>query len=259
MSRNILHPIRILASATFRELIRERLLYGVLVVSALLTGSSFFLATISLDQNTRIIQNSGVAAIHYLTLFITVFVATTNLHRDFDRRALYFLFPKPISRAQYILGKFLGYCYLLLTVLLILGGLFAIALAVLAPAVIPVLLVNLLFSFLELSLLISIAVMLASFTAPLNAALYTLALFVIGNAQSSIKEFAARSGNNFLEGITSAVYYILPNLEKFNFRQATLYEVQIPASGIAWALFYWLVFGFLSLFLATRIMDKHEL
>jgi Cu-processing system permease protein len=252
-------PISVLAAATYRELIRERLLYGVMLVSALLTGSSFFLATISLDQNIRVIQNTGITAIHYLALFITVFVATNNLHKDFDRRALYFLFPKPISRTQYILGKYLGYVYLLVTVLAILGLLFAVALAFLAPAVLVAFAVNLLFGFLEITLLLAIAVLFATFTAPLNAALYTLALFVIGNAQSTIKDFVARTGSDLAIGATNLVYYLLPNLEKFNFRQATLYDVSIPASGIAWALGYWVVFSFLALFLATRVTESVEL
>lgn len=98
-----LRPIGVIAKNTYREVIRERLLYGVWLAAALLTGASFFLATISLDQNTRVLQNTGLASIHILTVFIAVFVATNSMAHDVERRALYFLFPKPVSRPQYVL------------------------------------------------------------------------------------------------------------------------------------------------------------
>ncbi len=248
-----------IAITNYKEIIRERLLYGILVIAALFTAVSFFLATVSLDQNARVMQNTGVAAIHFMTLFICVFVATNSVHRDFERRALYFLFPKPISRTQYIFGKYLGFVLLTLTTLAILGGLFSVGAAFLSPSILPAVGVNLLFSFLEISLLLAVALLFASFTAPLNAALYTLALFVIGNGQSTIKNFVDKLDNNALTYITNGVYYLLPNLEKFNLREATLYDVRVPLAAIAWALFYWLVFTSLSLYLASRVMHKQEL
>ncbi len=251
--------IWIIAITNYKEIIRERLLYGILVIAALFTAVSFFLATISLDQNARIMQNSGVAAIHFMTLFICVFVATNSVHRDFERRALYFLFPKPISRTQYILGKYLGFVLLTLTTLGILGGLFAIGAGLLSPSILPAVGINVLFSFLEISLLLAVALLFASFTAPLNAALYTLALFVIGNGQTSIKNFVDKLDSNALTYLTNGVYYLLPNLEKFNLRDATLYSISVPFNAYAWAIFYWIVFTSLSLFLASRVMHKQEL
>lgn len=247
-----------LASTTYREIIRERLLLGVFVVAALLTGASFFLATISLDQNSRVMLNTGLASIHLLSLLISVFVATNSINRDFERRALYFLLPKPISRSEYAVGKYLGFLLFLLTTIAILGGLFSLGALMVNQAVLSPALINLAYSVMELSLLLAIATLFASFTAPLNAALYTLGIYFIGHSQTSLKLFVGELEQPVMNGIIKVVYYVLPNLEKFDVRKATLYQVPIPLAEVGWTVFYWLIYTGVIIFLATRVMRKQE-
>jgi Cu-processing system permease protein len=252
-------PLWSIALTTYKEIIRERLLYGVFLIAALITGASFFLATISLDQNARVLQNTGLASIHILTLFIVVFVSTNSLNRDVERRALYFLFPKPVSRTQYVLGKYVGFVLFLLTTLAVLGGLFSLGVALVNAHVLAAAWINLAYSFMELTLLTGLAVLFASFTAPLNAALYTLSLYVIGHSQTSLKDFVAELHNNFLNAIIHGVYYVLPNLEKFDIRKATLYQVPIPASQVLWTIGYWALYLGIVLYLASLVTKKREL
>jgi Cu-processing system permease protein len=253
-----IRPIWLIATNSFREMVRDKLLYGILIVAALITASSFFLSTISLDQNTRIIQNIGLAAIHFGTAIIAIFITTTSINREFEGRALYILFPKPISRAQYILGKYLGIILLLITTLLLLGGLFTLGLTYLNHALFWNCVFSLIASFLEISLLVAIAELFTTFTAPLNATLYTLALFIIGHALPTMKLYASKSGTVFVRHIVDFVYYILPNLEKFSVRHALLYHLHIPVAAIVWALLYWLVYTCLILFLAVQVIKHRE-
>lgn len=146
----------------------------------------------------------------------------------------------------------------LATTLIILGGLFSVGVAFLDSGVLVAALINICFSFLEVSLLLALATLFASFTAPLNASLYTLALFFIGHSQSSMKEYIGALGNSLLNGFVNVVYYILPNLEKFDVKKATLYNVAIPASQVGWSIFYWFIAVVVILFLATLIVRKQE-
>ncbi len=248
-----------IAKATYTEIIRERLLYGVFIIAALLTGASFFLATISLDQNTRVMQNTGLASIHLLSLFISVFICTNSMNRDVDRRALYFLFPKPVSRHQYILGKYLGFTLFLLTTLAILGGIFSLGVALVTPSILGAAAINIAYSFMEITLLLALATMFSSFTAPLNASLYTLALYAIGHSQTGLRQFVAELSNSFLDAVITGVYYILPNLEKFDVRKATLYEVAIPGAQTMGTVVYWILYTAVVLYLANLVMKKREL
>lgn len=253
-----LTTLRAIALNTYREIIRERLLYGVLITALLLTVASFFLATISLGQNSRVLQDIGLATIQAFTLFICVFVATNSIHKDAERRAWYLLFSKPISRGQYILGKYLGFLLLLLTTLVILGGIFILGTVFLDTGIALSTLFNLSYAFLEISLLIAVATLLSTFTAALNASLYTIAFFFIGHSLPTLRDYAAHSGNAFLQFLTNICYYLLPNLNKFDIRQAVLYHLPIGVGQVGWSVLYWLLYTGLALWLAVVVIKKQE-
>jgi Cu-processing system permease protein len=250
--------IWVIAKNTYRELIRERLLYGVFLIAALVTALSFFLSTVSLGENQRIMHNIGLATIHLFVLFIMIFVTTNSISKDLERRTVYFLFPKPITRGQYVLGKFSGLLLLLLTTLGILGGLFLLGVFATDKSLISAALINLGYSFVEISLLIAFAQLFASFTAPLNASLYSIALYIIGHSLTFLKEYLASAGNHFTLGLVNFCYYFLPNLEKFDVRAATLYGIPLPTSQVLWSLFYAVIYTGILLFLTTQVIRKRE-
>jgi Cu-processing system permease protein len=254
----LLSHIWTIAKNTYKEIIRDRLLYGIFLIGMLLTASSFFAGSVSLDQSDRVTANIAVAAIHLFSFFICVFVATNSMNKDFERRALYLLFPKPISRSSYVLGKYLGVVLLLITSLVILGGFFAIGSLFVSHALLSGLAVNLTYSFLEISFLIALAILFASFTAPLNAALYTIALFIIGHSMGTIKSIMDKQGTALSQHLITFCYYVLPNLEKFDIRRAVLYNMYPPASAVVWTLEYWLLYTAIILFLAILVMRNKE-
>jgi Cu-processing system permease protein len=253
-----LFPIWVIAKNTYRELIRERLLYGVFLIAALVTALSFFLSTVSLGQNARIMHNIGLGAIHLFVVFILIFVTTNSVGKDLDKRTVYFLFPKPISRGQYVLGKYVGLLLLLLTTLGILGFLFILGVLGTEKSLLGAALINLSYSFIEISLLVAFAQLFASFTAPLNASLYTIALYIIGHSLSFLREYMTNLGGVFLGHVTTWCYYILPNLEKFDVRAATLYGIPLNAGQVVWSLVYAIIYTSLILFLTTQVVRKRE-
>ena len=258
MNKNFFVLSWVIAKNTFKEIIRDRLLYGVLLIAILLTASSFFLANISLDQNARVLEDLGPAFIHITTLLICVFVTTTAITKDFEGRTLYLLFPKPISRTQYVLGKYLGMLLLLITTLLLLGGLFCLGLLFTNSGVIPHTLIDLFFSCLEISLIMSLAVLFASFTAPLNATLYTIALFIIGHSLGTIQTYVSKTGSQLTLGLVNFFYYLFPNLEKFDLRQSLLYGVYPNHATVFWTIIYWLFYTTLILALSILVVQKRE-
>jgi ABC-type transport system involved in multi-copper enzyme maturation permease subunit len=247
-----------IAHNTYREIIRERILYGVFLIAALVIGSSFFLATISFDQNARVLQNIGVAAIHLFSVFILIFVTTNSIAKDFDRRALYLLFSKPISRAHYALGKYVGLLLVLLTTLAILGGFYVLCLLAIDRSVTGPVLINLCYSFLEISLVVALAQLFAFFTSPLNATLYSIALYIIGHALPTLKTYTDTNSPTITRGLIDICYYIFPNLEKFDVRGATLYSLSLPASQVIWSIFYGLLYIGIALYLGIVVIRQRE-
>ena len=248
-----------IAKNSYKEIVRDRLLYGMLLIAALVAGASFFAGSISFDQGNRVTQDIGVAAIHLFALFICIFTATNSISHDFERRTLYLLFAKPVSRAAYVLGKYLGIVLLLLSTLALLGGLFMLGLAFFDHALLLGTLVDLIYSFLELSLITAFAVLFSSFTAPLNAALYSAALFIIGHSLGTVRSFMTIKGSSVVTiKLIGFCYYVFPNLEKFDIRRSVLYGLYPPASSVLWTLLYWALYTALALYLAIRAMEHQE-
>lgn len=255
---HFLRPVLVLAGATYRELIRQRLLIGIGFVAALITALSFFLATVSLDQNARVLHNIGLATITLSAVLITVFVTVQTIARDFDGRMLYLLFPKPIGRGQYVLGRYLGLMALVATTLVTLGGLFALGTLATGNSLISDTLINLGYAFLELGVVAAVVQLFASFTAPLNATLYGFAFYIIGHSFGSLKEFFTLSGNAAAAKLIDGVGYVLPNLDKFDVRAATLYNIPLPFAGVATTILYAVTFSTIALILTTAVVRKQE-
>jgi Cu-processing system permease protein len=253
-----LSPALAIARGTWREVIRERLLYGVFLIATLAMASSFFLSTISFDQNARVLQNIGLASIQLFAAFIMIFVTANSTAKDFERRALYLIFPKPISRVQYVIGKYIGLLMVLLTTLAILGGLYIFGLLFGDRSLVGAALINLAYAFLEISLITALTQLFASFAAPINSSLYSIGLYIIGHSLQAIKDYTHYNSGRALQWIVDIAYYLLPNLEKFNVRPSTLYGLPLAAGQVVWSIFYGLLYICVIVYLTTVVMRNRE-
>jgi Cu-processing system permease protein len=101
---------RILAVAvnTFREAVRDRVLNGVLGIALGVLLFSLVLAELSLDQKRRIVLDIGLASISFFSVVVSVFLGSSLLYKEIERKTLYVILPKPIRRHEFLLGKYLG-------------------------------------------------------------------------------------------------------------------------------------------------------
>jgi ABC-type transport system involved in multi-copper enzyme maturation permease subunit len=259
--RHPLTPAWAIATATFRESIRDKFILGITAVGVLITGLSFTTGAISLDQGTRVIQNTGLTAIFLTTLFITIFTTTSSMSRDTERRALYFLFPKPVSRAQYTLGKFLGASILLSTTLWLMTLLFAVGYSAIDRSWTGYssILTTTLFAWMEMELIAGMALLFATFAAPLNAALYTIGFTVIGHSFVVLQEYLARQdGSESTLKLVDALAVVLPNLEKFSVRDELLHGLGLPTIWIVGTVAYAILYTVFLVFVAARMQRQRE-
>src|ERR1700759_2553055 len=102
--------LRILAVAvnTFREAVRDRVLNGVLGIALLVLVFTLALAELSLDQRSRIVLDIGLASISLFSVVMAVFLGSSLLYKEIERKTLYVILPKPIRRHEFLLGKYFG-------------------------------------------------------------------------------------------------------------------------------------------------------
>jgi ABC-type transport system involved in multi-copper enzyme maturation permease subunit len=230
-----------IALNTFRESVRDRVLYNLVLFVLLLVGASVFLGELSLSQGIRIIVNVGLSAMLIFGVLIAIFIGIGLVYKEIDKRTVYNLLAKPIHRYEFILGKYFGLCFTLLVntavmavaiagaLLYINGGLDAIQLKIWPAAYLI---------FLELMVITAVALLFSSFSSPMLSALFAFSLFIIGSFSADLKLFADTVGSGAMRVLCQALYYLLPNLANFHYITETAHGQTASGGMIAAATAY---------------------
>ncbi len=252
---------RILAIArnTFRETLRDRILWSAVVVMLALIVFSLFVGSVSLGQDTRMIVDFGLTAIYILQIFVAVFIGSMLIFKEVERKTFYLIIPKPIHREEIILGKCLG---LVMTTVAVTGlsmlALYAILfMKGLHGFYLPILFAVLL-SLLESVILIMVSILFSGLTSPILSAVYTIAFFLIGHSSAILRELIAKQTSLFTEYSLQAAYYLLPNLEKLNMRNEVAYGTIPDIDAVVVAILYASAYTLFLFLLARAMFAKKE-
>ncbi len=208
--------VQAIALNTFKEAVRDRILYAILAFAIVMIASTFVLATIGVGMVPKIIRDVGLGFISIFGTLIAIFIGIGLVHKEIDRRTIYTIVSKPIHRWQFILGKYLGLVLTLFVNVAVMTG----ALMVLILSFEGVWDVRLgaasAMIFLELMVITSIAVLFSAFSTPALSAIFTLSFFAIGRLLEDIRLFAQMYAGPMGRTVIEGLYYLLPNLSRFN-------------------------------------------
>jgi ABC-type transport system involved in multi-copper enzyme maturation permease subunit len=255
----LLPRVLVIARNAFREAVRDRVLYNLVLFVLLLTGVSVSLGELSPGQEARLIINFGLASILIIGTFVSIFVGVSLVWKEIEKRTVYSIFSKPVSRGEFIIGKYLGLCLTLLANIAVMGvGLTLallwvhgteFALSVWAPVFLI---------FLELTIMTAVAIMFSSFSTPALSALLTFFVFVIGHFIASLRQLAEELGTQTARVVLDTAYYILPNLSHFSFATETANGIHPPASMLAGAAAYAIVYDIILLSITVFIFSRRN-
>ncbi len=254
----MLKQIWAIAKNTYRETIRDRVLYSLIGFSVLVIAASLLAASVSLGQESRVIQDFGLTAMLVFLLIITVFIGTQLVYREEERKTIYLVLSKPISRDTFYLGKYIGLCLTLATATAIMGIVFISLVAFKTHTVTAIEIEAIIGLMVESWLLTAVGMLFASFTSPLSSAIYTFALALVGHSSFTIWTLAQKSKSVFLKYVLETVYYVFPNLEKFNFRNDVVFHVPVNFSLAGMALLYFVGYAVVMLALGITVFRKNE-
>lgn len=248
-----------IAKNTFRETVRDKiLLSGFFVIIAIILFS-LFIASISLEQSTRMIVDFGVTAIYVLQIFVAIFIGSMLIYKEIERKTFYLLLPKPITRTEVVIGKCLGLtATTAIVTLLSTLALFAILLLEDGAQYFLPILLSVCLSTLEALLLILISIFFSGITSPILAAVSTIAFYCIGHAGEIFRHIFMTTDVPLLEYTMRAAYYLLPNLEKFNIRNDIVYSTLPSPSLICITVLYALSYAILLLLVTHSVFRKKD-
>jgi ABC-type transport system involved in multi-copper enzyme maturation permease subunit len=254
--------VGIVAWNTFREAVRDRVLYNLVFFALLMMAAAILVGQISIDIESNVIVSLGLTAISVIGLLIAVFVGVGLVYKEMDKRTLYALLAKPVRRWEFLLGKFGGLAMTLaVNTAAMTAGLF-LALLYVKHSIErsdATILVAVYFILLKLTLIVALALLFSCFTTPLLAILFTAGLYVSGLFATDLRAFHGETMSPVMVAITRGISYLLPNFENFNVMAAAVHGQRVSGVLILQNTAYAVVYCTMSLALAAAVFSRKNL
>ena len=248
-----------IATNTLREAVRNRLLYALLFFAVTMIGFSVLVASLSYVEGERIIQDMGLASIRLFSVGIAIFVGIGLIHGEVERRTIYTILSKPVTRPEFLLGKFLGLLLAVWLQLFLMASAFGLV-SLLAGAGLnwgygeALLLVGV-----ELMIIVAVATLFSAFTTPMLAAFFTVGIYVLGHLSRNLYLLGQESDVESVKYTATLIYRVLPDLETFNLSVQAVHGLPISGAEVGWALLYGVGYSTVLLILASFIFQRRDL
>jgi ABC-type transport system involved in multi-copper enzyme maturation permease subunit len=252
----------VVAINTFREAVRDRVLYNLVFFALMMIGAAILVGQISIGIERLVIVNLGLSAISIFGLVMAVFIGVGLVYKEIEKRTLYSLLSKPIRRWEFLVGKYAGLVLTLaINTAFMTVGLAAALFYVGRPFVRSdaSILVAIYFILLALALVTAIALFFSCFSSPMLSTLFTLAIYVTGVFAADIRDFGALTHSSFLKAATTVLYYLVPNFHNFNAIAAAAHGEAVPFALIWQNTLYALLYIAVLLLASSAIFSRRNL
>lgn len=246
-----------IALNTFRENLRDKLLYNLLVFALLMIGSSLLLMRLTLGEFHRLLLNVGLGSINIFGVLIAIFVGIGLVNKEIEKKTIYTIVSKPVARYQFLIGKCLGLTLtLFVNTLIMAAGLLLVLVAQNVP-IESMLFKALGLIFMEFMVITAVALLCSTFTSATLSAIFTLATYVIGHLTADLKTFGEKLDEG-MRALVTGLYYILPNLERFNLKGNVIHHIEVSGTDLLLIVVYGLTYVAFLLMSASIIFQRRD-
>ncbi len=260
-----------IAVHVFRDSVRDKVLYNLVLFAVLLISASYLIGQLSAGQDLKIIKDLALGATSVFGLFIAVFIGIGLVAKEVERGSIYTILSKPVRRHELVLGKYAG---LVLTLAINVAVMVAAMYAVLgymswieteefkrsleAPAMDPALLKAVFLIFVQLMLVTAMAVFFSTFSSPMLSAVLTFGLYVVGHFNADLRNFQDVVDSAPAVYLARALYYVLPNLAPFDVKAAVVHAQPVTFEYMALTTGYGLLYIAALLVLAVLVFTRRD-
>jgi ABC-type transport system involved in multi-copper enzyme maturation permease subunit len=259
------------AVSVFRESVRDRVLYSLVLFAVLLIGVSYLIGQLTAGQDIKIIKDFGLAAISVIGLLIAVFIGVGLVWKEVERRSIYSVLSKPIRRYEFLLGKYFGLALTLSVNVAVMAVSYFAVLGYMAttftpearsawpaPAADPALLAAVGLILMELLLVTAVALFLSTFASPFLAAMLTLGVWVIGTFNTDLRNFQDVVDSWVAAVLARSVYYVVPNFAAFDIKAQVVHGIAVPWSYVGVTVLYATAYIALLLVAAAVVFSRRD-
>lgn len=247
----------VIAQNTFREAIRDRVLYGLVAFAVVFILADLFVAKLAMGDAVMV-KSFGLAGVYFFGIIITIFLGASLISKEIERRTLYFVLAKPVSHADLVLGKFIGLFLAITVTTALMSFLYLGVVGYEFRAFDTLGLFSIVLQLAEAALFVALLIFFSSVVRPLTATISAILLVLAGHLSSDMLKNAAIIGGA-THKIILVLYYLLPNLEKFNVRNLVVHNISIPLAPALLTFAYAAIYIFILLWGATLSLKKREL
>ncbi len=247
---------------TFLEVIRDKILYNIILCAVLLFAVGYLASRLTFVRPERVVLDFGVSAVNLSCAMIAIFTGASLIGREIERRTIHVALSHPISRAQFVFGKFLGIVAVLVVNWALLCGTYLIILAFSNTAdVSPIQGVvgwALGLVLIQSCVLSAVALFFSSFSTTSLSAILTIGVYLIGNSSSQIRAIAAKSMSTLSHLFFTSIALLMPDLERFNLREKVTYGLPVSNQFLFMSLLYGLVLAAFFVLLAGVLVRSKD-
>jgi ABC-type transport system involved in multi-copper enzyme maturation permease subunit len=260
-----------IAINVFRESVRDKVLYNLVVFAIILMGASYLIGQLTAGQDLKIIKDLGLSAISVFGVFIAVFIGIGLVSKEVERRSVYSLLSKPVRRRDIVLGKYAGLTLTLaVNIAIMTVGFYAVLtylggtetesarMARDAPPHDPKLLVAVALIYIQLMIVTAIALFFSTFSTPILSAALTIGLYVAGHFSADLRNFDQVVESPVAQGVARGLYYLLPNLAPFDITNQVVHGQPVPLQYVALNVGYALLYVAALLIGAVMIFSRRD-
>ncbi len=248
-----------IAKATIAEALRDRVAWSLLFFCLVLVLTSFMFQEVTIAAFDRIVRDVGMAAISLFGGLLGVFLGVGVVGRDIDRRVVYVIVAKPVTRFQYLVGRALGIWSSVSLSLVLMAGAFFFECLLYRGPIRVVMLEGLSLLLVEVFVLVSVAVMSSSFMGSTVAAFVTVSAWVIGHFSEDLYFAGRRSASETMRYLAAGIFYAMPNLERLNLKTEVSALTDVSWARVAGGAAYGLLYSLLFLSIAAVIFERRDL
>lgn len=274
--KNIFH----IAVNTFREAVRDKVLYIIIFFALIMVGVSRAIGWISVGQQEQVVKHFSLAVMSFFGALIAVFVGTALIYKEIDKRTIYTILSKPVARYQFLVGKFAGLSAVLFLVIVMMGAVVSGFISVVINGTIePIFIKAMVLTFFELMIVTGLAIMFSTVASPILSAIFTFSCYLVGQVTPSLLDIVnfkplgqeamelptvdgfskfLTVSHDIMAPLSKALYYVLPNLTHFSLRNRVVYGPPLQDGEFTTAIVYTVVYCMAVLGVAILCFDRKK-
>lgn len=230
--------IFLVALNTYKELVRDRTFYVLVFFSIFMIAFSLLLGQLTIQEQLRLTVDFGLTGVQISCVSLAIFCGSTLVFRELEKKTVLYLLAKPLGRDQFLVGKYLGLMAVIFTMVLGLSFVLLSIYFLIDWSWHYTYVVALYGMALESMVLLSIALLLGVLVRPTLVVTISVSMFLLGHWINGFRALVLEGSNVFMHKLSWGMQFVVPNLERFNWRIHVVETREIMISDVLQSTFY---------------------